>query len=86
MFRDNNNITVVYFECGSTITSIGFAAFYNNCIYIVNIPRSVTSIGANAFARNRLTNVCIPRAVNTLGVSAFRDNGLTAINISPSRL
>ena len=59
-------------EIGSTVTSIGEAAFYR-CYDLtsVTIPNSVMSIGAEAFKDCHLTSVTIPDSVTSIGSIAF---------------
>ena len=70
-----------YVEIGTSATSIGSLAFYNNLLTSVTIPDSVTSIGSNAFGYNQqLTSVTIPDSVTSIGSNAFYNTGLVTIN------
>ena len=70
-----------------SVTSIGYAAFYN-CYGLtsVTIPNSVTSIGDGAFSECRnLTSVTIPNSVTSIGDFAFYEcSGLTSVTIPNS--
>ena len=70
-----------------SVTSIGYAAFYN-CYGLtsVTIPNSVTSIGDGAFSECRnLTSVTIPNSVTSIGGYAFYNcTGLTSVTIPNS--
>jgi hypothetical protein len=70
---------------GYTVTSIGFAAFYDNALTTVSIPNSVTTIGNSAFSTNLLTTVTIPNSVTSIGPYAFNSNNLlTTVSIGNS--
>jgi hypothetical protein len=69
---------------GRSVTSIGYAAFYNNLLTTVTIPNSVTSIGIEAFNGNFLTTVTIPNSVKSIGQLAFVNNLLTTVTIGNS--
>jgi hypothetical protein len=56
---------------GTSVTSIGEAAFANNLLTTVTIPNSVTSIDLNAFLFNNLTTVTIGNSVTSIGYGAF---------------
>jgi hypothetical protein len=65
---------------GSSVTSIGVYAFYNNALTTVTIPNSVTSIGNYAFADNALTSVTFLGNAPTAGTGVFTSNsGLTSV-------
>jgi len=69
---------------GRSVTSIGYAAFYNQLLTTVTIPNSVTSIGIEAFNGNFLTTVTIPNSVKSIGQLAFVNNLLTTVRIGNS--
>jgi hypothetical protein len=81
----NTSITSV--EIPSSVTSIGFRAFYF-CLSLieVTIPSSVTSIGDSAFEKCRiLPSITIPNNVTSIGHRAFYFcDKLTSINIPDS--
>ena len=66
------------------VTSIGYAAFYNNQLTQVSIGNSVNSIGYDAFYDNQLTQVSIGNSVLTIGDGAFWKNKLTEVIIPNS--
>ena len=69
-------------EIGSSVTSIGYYAFYFcNMLKSVTIPDSVTSIGSAAFyGCTGLTSVTIPASVTSIENNAFETcYGLTSI-------
>ena len=79
--------TVTYNGTTYSVTSIGYAAFYNcSCLPSVTIPNSVTSIGNSAFEGcSRLTSITIPNSVTSIGNSAFEGcSRLTSITIGNS--
>ena len=78
--------TVTYNGTTYSVTSIGYAAFYNcSCLPSVTIPNSVTSIGNSAFEGcSRLTSITIPNSVTSIGNSAFEGCPLTSVTIGNS--
>ena len=71
----------------SSVTSIGYGAFYNcKGLTSITIPNSVTSIGNYAFSGcTGLTSVEIGNSVKSIGECAFKDcSGLTSIEIPNS--
>jgi hypothetical protein len=68
----------------ASVTSIGFAAFFDNDITTLTIGSSVTSIGDSAFAENALTTVTIPNSVTSIEFAAFANNDLTNVTIPNS--
>jgi hypothetical protein len=73
-----------YVDIGTSATSIGSYAFFDNQLTSVTIPNSVTSIGSQAFAYNQLTSVTIGNSVTTIGSYAFGNNQLTSVTIGDS--
>jgi hypothetical protein len=73
-----------YVDIGTSATSIGSYAFYNNQLTSVTIPNSVTNIGSYAFYNNQLTSLIIPNSVTDIGGDAFRNNQLTSVTIPDS--
>lgn len=70
-----------YADVGTSATSIGSYAFYDNALTSVTIPNSVTSIGNYAFSFNDITSVTIPNSVTSINRFAFGGSfGLTTIN------
>ena len=68
----------------STVTGIGFAAFYGcTGLTSVTIPEGVTSIGHDAFSGcTGLISVTIPEGVSDIGAYAFQDcTSLTSVHI-----
>ena len=65
--------SVTYNSVTYSVTSIGYAAFYNcSCLTSVTIPNSVTSIGSDAFyGCSSLTSLTIPNSVTSIGDWAF---------------
>ena len=79
--------TVTYNGTTYSVTSIGYAAFYNSIgLTSVTIPNSVTSISKWAFGYcTSLTSVTIPNSVTSIGSSALsKCTGLTSITIPNS--
>ena len=69
-FRNKN---IESYVIPSSVTSIGYSAFYH-CDFLsdIVIPSSVTSIGNNAFSGCRsLSDIVIPSSVTSIGDSAF---------------
>ena len=75
--------TVTYGGSAYSVTSIGYAAFYDCSMTSISIPNSVTSIGVWAFGScDGLTSISIPNSVTSIGESAFRDcSSLTSMTI-----
>jgi hypothetical protein len=73
-----------YVLIGTSATSIGSYAFYQNQLTSVIIPDSVTTIGNVAFYGNLLTSVMIPDSVTSIGSYAFESNLLTSVTIGNS--
>ena len=70
---------------GTTITTIGQAAFLNKGITSVTIPNTVTRISQLAFANNSaLSNVQLSSNLTTIAMGAFRNCGLTNVVIPDS--
>lgn len=68
---------ITYNETTYSVTSIGYAAFYD-CINInsIIIPNSVTKIGTSAFCGcTKLTSITIPNSVISIGSEAFHYTG-----------
>ena len=83
----NVNPSVTSITIPNSVTSIGFAAFYNcQSLTSITIPNSVTSIGNYAFlACTGLTSITIPNSVTSIGEYAFSGcTGLTSITIPNS--
>ena len=79
--------TVTYNGTTYSVTSIGYAAFYNSIgLTSVTIPNSVTSISKWAFGYcTSLTSVTIPNNVTSIGSSALsKCTGLTSVTIPNS--
>ena len=71
-FRNKN---IESYVIPSSVTSIGYSAFYH-CDFLskIVIPSSVTSIGNNAFSGCRsLSDIVIPSSVTSIGDGAFSD-------------
>ena len=71
----------------SSVTSIGFGAFYNcKGLTSITIPNSITSIGKSAFyGCTGLTSITIPNSVTSIGNYAFSGcTGLTSVEIGNS--
>ncbi len=93
---DKNQTTLIQYAIGktnthfvipSTVTSIGYGAFYDcDSLTSVTIPDSVTSIGERAFySCNSLTGVTIPDSVTSIGDYAFwYCDSLTGVTIPDS--
>ena len=79
--------SVTYNEKTYSVTSIGYAAFYN-CYHLtsITIPNSVTSIGNYAFEScTILTSITIPNSVTSIGNAAFYNCcSLTSVTIPNS--
>jgi len=69
-------------EIPTTVTEIGYAAFFGTAFTSVTIPSSVTEIGDYAFQGSGLTSVVIPSSVTEIGLNAFRGAALTSIDFS----
>ena len=68
----------------TSVTNIGYAAFFNNSLTSVTIPTSVTNIGTMAFQNNSLTSVTIGNSVTNIGDRAFQNNSLNSVIIPNS--
>ena len=71
----------------SSVTSIGYGAFYNcKGLTSITIPNSITSIGKSAFyGCTGLTSITIPNSVTSIGNYAFSGcTGLTSVEIGNS--
>ncbi len=71
----------------SSVTSIGFLAFYKcSGLTSVTIPSSVTTIDFFAFAKcSGITNIFIPSSVTSIGIEAF-DGCSALINVDAKNL
>lgn len=60
----------------STVTSIGYSAFYESTLSSVTFaPGSqLATIGASAFEKTSLGTICIPSTVTSIGAKAFQTN------------
>ena len=79
--------SVEYNSVTYSVTSIGFAAFYNcDGLTSIDIPNSVTSIGSSAFGNcSGLTSVTIGYSVTSIEDYAFEDcSSLTSVTIPNS--
>ncbi len=87
---DKNSLTTVtipYMISGTTVTSIGYRAFYRcSSLTSITIPNSVTSIRASAFNTcTSLTSITIPNFVTIIQTSVFKDCvSLTSITMGNS--
>ena len=58
----------------TTVTSIGYRAFYGNDLTKVELPDTVTSMGAGAFATNDITELKLSAGVTVIPQGAFSMN------------
>ena len=82
-FRNKN---IESYVIPSSVTSIGYSAFYH-CDFLsdIVIPSSVTSIGNNAFSGCRsLSDIVIPSSVTSIGNNAFSGCGSLSDIVIPS--
>lgn len=68
---------------GTTITTIGTFAFFNNpALTSVTFPSGLTTIGDGAFSlASGLTTVTFPAGLTSIGGGAFVDSGLTSVTL-----
>ncbi len=79
-YRGHNHSLIIPSEIkGLKVTSIGYAAFADNNLTSVTIPKGVTFIDAYAFYNNQLTTLTIPETVTETGYSAFAHNRITSL-------
>ncbi|MCH5163433.1 MAG: leucine-rich repeat domain-containing protein [Clostridiales bacterium] len=73
-FYNCTKLTIVEFERGCKLNSIGTYAFYLSGIEDIDIPSSITEIGAYAFSRSAIRSVTFKESNMTrLSESLFRD-------------
>ena len=78
-----------YWGCGDVVipdevTVIGEAAFWNNDITSVKLPKGLKRIKESAFAGCRgLNELDLPDSVFSIGKSAFARTGIETIRLSP---
>ena len=71
VFYGCSNLTSIVIP--SSVTSIGWNAFFNAGLTSITIPNTVTSIGSQAFANcDGLTSIAIPSSVTSIDVNPFR--------------
>ena len=68
----------------SSLTSIGYRAFYYNQLTSVMLPSSLTSIGKYAFSGNQLSSVTLPNSLTSIEDWAFSGNQLSSVTLPNS--
>ncbi len=79
-FEECDNLTEV--SLPSTLTDIGFAAFYNTGIAEIELPVGLKTIGDWAFTYTPLTEIAFPEGLETIGEYAFYDTGIAEIELA----
>ncbi|MBB6523186.1 leucine-rich repeat domain-containing protein [Pseudoteredinibacter isoporae] len=80
----SSTITIPQDNAGTTVTSVGPSAFFNNSLTSVTFPSSITTIQNSAFAANAFATITLPDGLTTIEDLAFNSNSLTTVTIPAS--
>jgi hypothetical protein len=65
---------IKHVQIGTSVASIGAAAFWGNQLTSITIPTNVTSIANQAFEQNQLASVTIPDSITSIANEVFASN------------
>ncbi|MBQ6521154.1 MAG: leucine-rich repeat protein [Anaerolineaceae bacterium] len=86
VFSGNQTLTSVNMS-GTSVTSIGQAAFAASNLTNITFPSTLNSIGENAFAQTRLTSVDLSgTSLTSIGRTAFQNSSTLTTVMFPSSL